>query len=240
MSGRVDRSRLRTLQVLHEDDALVAVAKPPGMSVHGGAGESGPTVIDLLRAASPDDLQLAHRIDRATSGLLLLAKGAAVTRALGAAWASVEKRYLAVALGELAGRRRYEAPLAGKDGRMEDARTDVEPLASLAAVEPRCTLVSVRIETGRMHQIRRHLAGDRHPLLLDDKHGDFAASKAWSKAVRDAGGPRPKHLMLHAWRVRLRHPTTGEALELTAPVPASWPELLRVAGAGVDALAALS
>jgi 23S rRNA pseudouridine955/2504/2580 synthase len=77
-------------------------------------------------------------------------------------------------------------------------------------------------------------------VLLDDKHGDFAASKAWSKAVRDAGGPRPKHLMLHAWSLRLRHPLTGEPLALTAPLPPSWPEILRAAGAGVDALRHLS
>jgi 23S rRNA-/tRNA-specific pseudouridylate synthase len=170
----------------------------------------------------------------------LIAKDADVARALSASWDRFEKRYLAVALGSIPERRRFEAPLSEKDGRLLAARTEVEPLAALTTVAPAATLLEVRLETGRMHQIRRHLAGARHPVLLDDKYGDFAANKAWARAVRDAGGPKPKHLMLHAWRVRLWHPGTGAPLELRAPPPPFWREALVAAGAGVDALARLS
>jgi 23S rRNA pseudouridine955/2504/2580 synthase len=224
--------------VVFEDDALLAVAKPQGMSVHGGAGETGPTLIDLLRAAyaEPNALHLAHRLDRPTSGLVLLAKSGALAGQLAKSWEHADKRYLAIALGELAGEQRIEAPLEDKHGQTKRAETRVRPLATLRAIEPVTTLIEVALETGRTHQIRLHLAELGHPLLLDDKHGDFRANKRWIRAVRDAGGPRPKDLMLHSARLAIDHPLHGGRVRLSAEPPESWSAIVRAAGGEVDAI----
>jgi 23S rRNA pseudouridine955/2504/2580 synthase len=233
---RADASKLLSISILFEDDFLVAVSKPPGMAVHGGAG-GGRTVIELLEAAYPNPrrLHLVHRIDAATSGLLLLAKSPQVTRAAGAIWDRFQKTYLALALGSI-GDTTIDRALPDDEGKLESARTKVRSLLAL----PECTLVSATIETGRTHQIRRHLALAGHPILMDDKHGDFAANKRWSRAVREAGGPRPKHLMLHAHRLTGPHPMTGESVALCADPPAFWREILAASGARVDALHLLS
>lgn len=225
--------------MVYEDDAIVAVSKPANMSVHGGAGEEGPTLIDLLKAASEGDLHLAHRLDKATSGLVLLAKSSEMTSELAARWDRAEKRYLAIALGTIKEDTTIDAPLEDKYGPAKDAITHVRVLSHCDAIEPKTTLIEATLQTGRMHQIRLHLAQKGHPLLLDDKHGDFRANKAWIRAVRDAGGPRPKSLMLHAMTLAIEHPEQNRRVLLRAEPPESWGAILRAAGSKVDALANL-
>ncbi len=223
--------------MLFEDDHLLAVCKPPGIAVHGGAAEKKKTVLEVLQEAyegNKQDLVLVHRLDRGTSGVLLLTKDAERAQAMRADWHHAEKVYWAVALGSIKGPMRISQPLEDKEGRIRDAATRILPQAQLDAIEPACTLVEAHLETGRTHQIRRHLAFKKHPVLGDDKHGNFAANKAWDKAVRAAGGPRPKHMMLHARRLSVAHPISGEALEFIAPTPDAWTGILRAAGALVD------
>jgi 23S rRNA pseudouridine955/2504/2580 synthase len=206
------------------------------MSVHGGAGEEGPTLIDLLHQAYPGpiDLHLAHRLDRPTSGIVLVAKSKNVLRTLQAAWEEAKKTYLAIALGRIQTDLAIDRPIEDKDGRKRPAKTDVHTVLPLDEIQPNTTLVRCTIATGRTHQIRLHLAGVRHPVMMDDQHGDFSANKAWAKAVRAAGGPRPKHLMLHALRLDVQHPTRNERVRLRAEPPAAWLEVVQRAGRAVD------
>ena len=239
-TDRAAPQKLKSISILFEDDFVLVVAKPPGMAVHGGAGE-GKNVIELLEEAYPKKrkLHLVHRIDRGTSGVLLVAKSPELARTASVLWERFTKTYLALALGKL-GDRTIDRPLLDDDGKSRSARTDLRALARLSAIDPETTLVSATIETGRTHQIRRHLSLVGHPILMDDKHGDFAANKRWSRAVRDAGGPRPKHLMLHAQKLTGPHPMTGEPMAIRAETPPFWQEILSVAGARVDVLANLS
>lgn len=242
-SPRILTDRLRQITVLFEDDHLLAVCKPPGIAVHGGAAEKKKTVLDVLGEAyegQKRELVLAHRLDRDTSGVLLLTKDPDMALKLRADWHLAEKVYWAVALGTIKRAMRIDQPLEDKDGRVRDAATRILPQAQLDKVEPHSTLVEAHLETGRTHQIRRHLASKGHPVLGDDKHGNFAANKAWDKAIRAAGGPRPKHMMLHARRLSIRHPISGETLEFHAPAPDSWVGILQAAGASVDETGRLS
>ncbi len=233
---RADQAKLKSIAILFEDEFLLAVAKPPGMAVHGGAGE-GRTVIDLLEEAYPKKrkLHLVHRIDRGTSGVLLVAKSPEVAKTVSVLWDRVSKSYLAIALGTVRDQT-IDRPLIDDEGKQEKARTRIRAIASLDAIEPKTTLLEAGIETGRTHQIRRHLAMVGHAVLMDDKHGDFSANKRWSKAVKDAGGPRPKHLMLHAHRLTGSHPMTGDSMAIRAETPPFWREILATLGGRVDAL----
>ena len=215
------------LAVVYEDPAVLVIDKPSGVAVHGGSGVSF-GVIEALRAARPQAkvLELAHRLDRDTSGLLIVAKKRSALlelhRQLRAG--AVEKTYLAVVQGRWqGGARTLSAPLhkhvlASGERRVsvhangQRAVTRVRPLA----VSDAFSLLEIRLETGRTHQIRVHLAHAGHAILGDDKYGDFALNRS---LARDG----PRRLMLHARRLALRHPVTGEPLALEA----AWPECLR-------------
>ena len=201
------------------------------MAAHGGAGDEGITVIDALRARYAS-AELIHRLDRATSGVMLVAKSKAAARSVGEHWADVTKQYLAVALGDdVPGR--LDAKL-DQDGRHVDALTECQRIATLDAIEPHSSLLRIKLVTGRKHQIRRHLAQARHPVLLDDKYGDFSANKSWKRAVKAAGGRVPrKGLMLHAWRLKLAR------AEIVAPPPQRWREAIEAAGGALPLAKAL-
>lgn len=215
-------------RAVFEDDALLVIDKPAGVAVHGGSGISF-GVIERLRSARPElkFLELIHRLDRETSGLLMIAKKRSVLTAFHAAWraGAVRKEYLALVRGawpksehliELSlrkyltkdGERRVAVDRTG-----QDARTVVRVVRSNAVA----SLVLATLETGRTHQLRVHFAHRGHPLLGDDKYGDFELNKS---LVRDG----LKRMFLHAHRLRFTHPASGEALALEAALP---PDLAR-------------
>lgn len=226
------------LPVLFEDNVVLAIDKPAGAAVHGGSGVSA-GVIEALRAARPDEvfLELVHRLDRETSGVLLLARRRAALVDLHAQIreGTTDKRYLALVHGALTGgTRKIDLPLSrhlleGGDRRVSvdpdglPARTIVKPVARFGAY----TLVEAQLLTGRTHQIRVHLAHTGTPICGDDKYGDFALNKT---LARDG----LKRMFLHAARLTVRHPVTGDALRLEAPLPTELQSFLDrlAAGAG--------
>ena len=195
-SQRLRQDKLRRIRLVFEDDHLVVVDKPAGLAVHGGADTKGRDLLTVLAEAydDPQSLHLAHRLDRGTSGLLLLTKDVQDARVVQSLWPSSTKRYAALVIGHLKGPLVIDTPLPAKDGRPQAAKSDVTPHRSASDL----TLVRVAITTGRQHQIRRHLASAELPILMDDKYGNFKANKAWWASARARGVPRPKHLTLHA------------------------------------------
>ena len=221
--------RALALPVLYEDEALIAIDKPPGLAVHGGSGISF-GLIEQLRAARPQArfLELVHRLDRDTSGVLLVAKKRAALLALHATLreGGADKRYLVLVRGRWRdAMRRVELPLAKFVTGQSERRVRVEPDGGRAArtvfrrrqvwsaVEPPLSLLEAELHTGRTHQIRVHLTHLGFPLAGDDKYGDFA----WNRALAKQG---LKRMFLHAWHLSLPHPVTGRGLELEAPLPA--------------------
>jgi len=212
------------LPVVHEDAALLVIDKPSGVAVHGGSGVSF-GVIESLRASRPQAkvLELAHRLDRDTSGLLIVAKKRSALIELHRMLrdGEVEKDYLAVVKGAPAkkefeiseslhkhvtakGERRVSVV---KDG--QAALTKVRVLA----VSDSLSLVRLRLMTGRTHQIRVHLAHAGHPVIGDDKYGDFELN-------RELARQGAKRLMLHAQRLAFRHPAGGAPLRFESSIPA--------------------
>ncbi|HEY1773454.1 MAG TPA: 23S rRNA pseudouridine(955/2504/2580) synthase RluC [Gammaproteobacteria bacterium] len=208
--------------ILFEDERILVVNKPSGMAVHGGSGVSF-GVIETLRVLRPESpgLELAHRLDRDTSGCLIVAKRRSAVRTLHAVFrdGSVEKHYLALlAQPWQGGAREVDAPLeknqleggerivkVSRDGK--EAKSLFTPLQRFAD----SALTDVRIYTGRTHQIRVHASYIGHPVGGDDKYGDRESNKAF----RAAG---LKRMFLHAHRLSFPHPETGERLSLIAPL----------------------
>ncbi|HEV7861102.1 MAG TPA: RluA family pseudouridine synthase [Acidimicrobiia bacterium] len=217
--------------VLHADDDVVVLIKPAGLVVHPGAGQRAGTLAggllhrfpEIATVGDPMRPGIVHRLDRDTSGLMVVARSAVAYDALTAALSAreVERRYLALAWGRFdAHRGTIDAPIgrsATRRTRMavresgKDARTGYEVLTQYG--HPVCALVECRLETGRTHQIRVHLAAIDHPVVGDGTYGG------------DRHPLRPGRPFLHAHALALVHPTTGQRLEFTDPLP---PELAAV------------
>jgi 23S rRNA pseudouridine955/2504/2580 synthase len=222
-SGSAAPVPAREFEILYEDDAFLAINKPAGMAVHGGSGVSF-GVIESLRRARPDArlLELAHRLDRETSGILLIAKKRSALTSLHDAFrdGGMDKRYYAMVSGRWlnpvqhirlaltkylteSGERRVSVDSEGKAA---------HSIVELEARWPAYSLLDVRIKTGRTHQIRVHLSHSGFPIVGDEKYGDFPLNKA----LRKEGLPR---MFLHAHSLVLNHPLTGQAISLEAPLP---------------------
>jgi len=237
--GAVRGVPARDFAVLLEDEHLLVINKPAGVAVHGGSGVSF-GVIEQLRMARPQAkfLELVHRLDRETSGILLVAKKRSALKNLQDQFRERQtgKTYLAMVRGTWPARLKvldkplHKYLLEGKDAQAGErrvkvvARDDADGMPSVTLVKvreqrPQGTLLEVTIKTGRTHQIRVHLASEGHPILGDDKYGDFELNKALAGA-----GARPglKRMFLHAWRLQFNHPASGERLEILAELP---PEL---------------
>ena len=232
----------REFPVLFEDEHLLVVDKPAGVAVHGGSGVSH-GVIEQLRRARPQAkfLELVHRLDRETSGLLLIAKKRSALTALQDQFRQREtgKTYAALVIGawpaarkvvdvalhkylDAAGERRVRAVEADHP----DGRRSVS-LVRIAQTYADCTLLDVTIKTGRTHQIRVHLLNEGHAIVGDDKYGDFALNKALARGDAPAApGCRFERMFLHARRLAFDHPATGERIELEAPLPPECTALL--------------
>ncbi len=214
----------RPLEVLFEDDAYVVVDKPAGIPVHGGSQTKLKTVLERMDTR----LSLVHRLDADTSGALVLGKNADAVRRAAAAWPQATKIYWAIAVGDLAGPVRIDDPLSDGRGRLLSAQTEVWPVARTP--DRSVTVVGVRLTTGRTHQIRRHLSGLGHPLVMDSRHGDFGFNKEFRQRVRAAGATNPKHTLLHARRVEW----LGRCA--VAPLPDRWWTWLSVVDIGIGEL----
>jgi 23S rRNA pseudouridine955/2504/2580 synthase len=221
--------------ILYEDEHLIAVDKPSGVAAHGGSGVAH-GVIERVRAARPQQafLELAHRLDRETSGVLLLAKSRRALLALHEQLreGSIEKRYLVLVAGDWSDQRRHvKLPLTKYVNRGGERRVAVDPegAASHTIFNLRdrlgpFSLLEAELKTGRTHQIRVHLAHLGFPILGDDKYGDFELNR---RVARGEFGPRLGRMFLHAFTTRLAHPVSDETLERTAPLPSDCSEFLR-------------
>jgi 23S rRNA pseudouridine955/2504/2580 synthase len=221
----------REFPLLLEDEYLIALDKPAGVAVHGGSGISS-GVIEQLRQARPQArfLELVHRLDRETSGILLVARKRGALTALQHQFRdrATGKTYLALVLGDWPERLKVlDAPLfkylqPNGERRVRVAapgEPDAMRAVTLVKVRrrwPAFTLLEVTIKTGRTHQIRVHLASQGRPIAGDDKYGDFERNKALQRRGL-------KRMFLHAWRLQFTHPAGGERVELLAPLP---PELM--------------
>src|SRR5688572_13064770 len=215
--------------IVHEDPRLLVINKPAGIAVHGGSGVSF-GVIEALRAARPDEtLELVHRIDRETSGILLVSRKPAALRTLHALLREgrVEKRYLALVKGKWElGQKRIDVPLR-TDIRVSGERTVKAHASGKEAVSvfkpvqffgKKATLVEVALETGRTHQIRVHAAHAGYPLAGDDKYGDAE----FNETMKTLGLTR---MFLHAHQVSFVWPDSGTEFSVSTPLP---PELKAV------------
>jgi 23S rRNA pseudouridine955/2504/2580 synthase len=230
----------REFNVLFEDEWLLAIDKPAGLAVHGGSGVSF-GVIEQLRRARPDAkfLELVHRLDRETSGVLLLAKKRSALTALQDQFRARDtgKTYAALVRGEWPeslkvidvplhkylkpdGERRVRTSTAD-DAQAKRSITLVKVVQRFAGF----TLLDVSIKTGRTHQIRVHLAHAGHPIVGDDKYGDFEFNKSLARGTA-VPGQRYAGMFLHARRLAFDHPASAERLELETPLPAACRALL--------------
>ena len=232
----------RDFDVLFEDEHLLALAKPAGVAVHGGSGVSF-GVIEQLRKARPQAryLELVHRLDRETSGILLVAKKRSALNALQDQFRerATGKTYLAlVTLARGDGKLEATGAFWPENKKVIDSplhkyllpngerrvkvvgKDDPNGMRSITLVRVARTigaysLLEVTIKTGRTHQIRVHLASQGHPIAGDDKYGDFEHNKQLQKMGL-------KRMFLHAWELKFSHPQGGRLTTLKAPLP---PEL---------------
>jgi 23S rRNA pseudouridine955/2504/2580 synthase len=220
--------------VIHEDKRLLVLDKPAGLAVHGGSGMSS-GVIEALRALRPQEsLELVHRLDRDTSGCLLVARDTATLRALHALLreAGFEKRYLALLRGHWQlGDKRIDVPLRTdtRVGGERTVRADASGKASISHFRPvqffgrTATLVEVTLDTGRTHQIRVHAAHAGHPVAGDEKYGD----EDFNASLRTLGLMR---MFLHASSLSFTWPQGG-AFSVNAPLPADLKAVLEALAA---------
>ncbi|HQR54847.1 MAG TPA: RluA family pseudouridine synthase [Burkholderiaceae bacterium] len=221
--------------ILFEDEYLIAVDKPSGVAAHGGSGVAH-GVIERVRAARPRQafLELAHRLDRETSGILLLAKSRRALLSLHEQLreGSIDKRYLVLVAGDWNDQRRHVRLALTKFVNHSGERrvaVDTEGAASHTIFNLRerygaFSLLEAELKTGRTHQIRVHLAHLGFPIVGDDKYGDFELNR---RVAKGEFGPRFGRMFLHAWTTQLAHPISGEPLALTAPLPPDCSDFLQ-------------
>ena len=230
----------REFPVVYEDDFLIAIDKPAGVAVHGGSGVSS-GVIEQLRQARPTAkfLELVHRLDKETSGLLLIAKKRSALVALQDQLRQREtgKTYAALVIGAWPARRKvidvalHKTLTAGGERRVHAVEEDHEEgrrsitLVKIAQQFTAFTLLDVTIKTGRTHQIRVHLTHEGHAIVGDEKYGDFALNKAVARGAA-VPGCRFDRMFLHAKHLRFTHPGSNEVIELAAPLPAECEALI--------------
>uniref|UniRef100_E6QTU1 Ribosomal large subunit pseudouridine synthase C n=1 Tax=mine drainage metagenome TaxID=410659 RepID=E6QTU1_9ZZZZ len=223
-------SRRLVPHIIYRDESMIVLNKPAGMAVHGGSGISL-GVIEQLRAELPECrfLELAHRLDRDTSGLLLLAcrRSALVRLHDMFREGKINKRYLTLVHGHWTnpvqhvtlplhkylnpeGERRVMVSIDGKPS---------HTVFRLQEIGDEFALLEAELKTGRTHQIRVHLAHNGFPIAGDDKYGDFSLNHELARRGL-------KRMFLHAWRVAFSHPITGESLELEVPLPSNLQQFM--------------
>lgn len=241
MTDNTDKEMQNSVPILFEDDKLVIVAKPSGMFVHRSLADRSATefVVQHVRDQVGCFVYPVHRLDRPTSGALMLAKSSAAAALFGSMFAErqVQKTYVALVRGHTDDTGTIDRPLVSDKGRgksesnphsvPQDAETDYRtlerfevPIAFGRHATTRCSLVEVHPKTGRYHQIRRHLAGISHPVIGDADHGDTKFNR---HAQTHLGTTR---LMLAAIRLEFPHPTTGCETKIECPLEASFRSII--------------
>src|SRR5690349_11521757 len=229
------------LEILYQDDALLAVNKPAGLPVHRSRliGPADAFLVDLLREQVGGDLFLAHRLDRATSGVLLVARSASVAAALGEQFMgrAVQKQYLAVVRGWPEPTEAvvdYALPGSRETGPRREARTRYRRLATVEVPialgrypQQRYALMLAEPESGRFRQIRKHMAHIHHPVVGDCQHGRGDHNRLYKQYF---GCHR---MLLHAWRLRFVHPLSSAPMVLEAPLDHAFARLLAQFGWGL-------
>jgi len=229
----LDLSKVEMIQTLYEDQSILVVNKPPGIAVHGGTGLAG-GIIELLRAERYADgfLELAHRLDKDTSGCLILSKTPDCLRYLHASLRRQEesayfnKIYHIIVVGEWqADVQEVNAPIKRTRGKLANrvivspsgspARTIFQPLRRANGF----SLVEVKLMTGRMHQIRVHAASVGFPVAADRKYGDVSSNQQLARIGI-------KRQLVHATKIELQHPDTSALLTIEAPLPEDFDQLM--------------
>ncbi len=222
------------IPVLYEDRHLLVVNKPAGIAAHGGSGISY-GLIERLRATHPDEpmLELCHRLDKETSGAIVIAKTRkALVRMHDLMKAGgVEKHYFTLVKGDWVNERQHvRLPLeryllASGERRVRVSAEGMKAHSIFTQLERFgvVTFLDVELKTGRTHQIRVHACASGHPLVGDDKYGDFEFNKAVAQGTL---GMPFKRMFLHAARLAFEHPVSGEALDIRAPLPPECEGLL--------------
>lgn len=232
-------------KILLEDSHMLVIDKPAGVAVHGGSGVSF-GVIEQLRASRPDAkfLELVHRLDRETSGILLLAKKRSALTNLHEQirLGELDKRYLTLVAGDWKNAKQHIKLALHKystaDGERR-VRVQADGMAShtvfrLLRKYADFALLEAELKTGRTHQIRVHLSASGFPIAGDDKYGDFGLNRNLQKANESRGAL--KRMFLHAWQITFTHPDTGKPVTLQAPLAKECEQFLKSLGPGSAAL----
>ncbi len=226
------------LPILYEDDALLVINKPAGLAVHGGSGVSF-GVIEQMRRARPQAkfLELVHRLDRETSGVLLLAKKRSALTAMHEIMreGNSDKRYLTLVLGQWRNARqhvklplfKFDTPTGEKRVTVKEGGQASHTIFNLQQSWDGYSLLEAELKTGRTHQIRVHLSHLGFPIAGDDKYGDFARNKELARQGL-------KRMFLHAHSIAFDHPLTGEALKICAPLPSELASFIAKLDAGAS------
>ena len=233
------------LEVVFEDESLLAVSKPAGMLSHPTHKVIRNTATAVLKSQLPGQtLRLAHRLDRETSGVLLFSKSVEAARSVFEQFfgRKTEKEYLAIVRGKASFKKKsVSLPLEREGGMIRvkqtsstgTGQTAISEVEILSASET-LSLARIRPRTGRLHQIRVHLASLGHPVLGDKLY--YGDGRYYLKAVDKTLAPADyaalgaERQLLHAWKLRLRHPVLGTSLEITAPIPADFRAVAQAAG----------
>lgn len=229
LNNPMDSNDGSRIDLLYQDRPIVVVAKPSGLMVHRTNISTDRVFLsELLLEQLGRKVWNVHRLDRATSGVLLCALDAETAGLLGKQFmaGTVEKRYLAVVRGWIDDEGAIDRPLRHENRGDQDALTRFRCLGRVELDEPvlpyptaRYSLVELVPETGRRHQLRRHLNGLSHPIVGDVNHGDRRHNRLFRMKFRS------HRLLLHAERLAFDHPESGERMDIRAPLP---PEFLRV------------
>lgn len=225
---------MTALQLLYQDEHLLAVNKPAGLAVHRShfVGPADAFLIDLVREQVGGSVMLAHRLDRATSGVLLIARERAIAAALGEQFMGreVEKTYLAVVRGwpePVEGLIDYALPGSRETGPRREARTRYRRLATAELPialgrypQQRYALIEARPETGRFRQIRKHLAHIHHPVIGDSQHGRGDHNRLFKQHLEC------HRMLLHARKLAFAHPVSGAMMEVVAPLDDAYRDVM--------------
>ena len=219
------------LEILYQDDHLIAINKPHGLLVHRTkiARDASEFAIQLLRDQIGQTVYPVHRLDRKTSGVLLFALSSEMNAAMQTQFmdGKVSKHYLSIVRGFTADKETIDYALTRDDGKVQEAITHFETISKSEIELPhgkfdtsRYSLIDVAPETGRMHQIRKHMAHLRHPIIGDRPHGCNKQNKLFLEKFN------MNTMMLHARQLKFTHPVSGEEVVINADVQSEFDRML--------------